>query len=211
MAGPSKKSKLPSLDGAFEQHRSAAGDGLGEAPQTGFEAAETDSEIGRKVLAKKAPKTATPGSRTPNSKANRPERAPRIDGTEGVEIMGPDQRLHDDGSMSLPAQRDLEALLARGRPFYVPDDQPEWVPHRPSRPEKSEGGIRFDLTSAFEPRGDQPTAIGELVGGIDQAERDQVLLGVTGSGKTYTMAQVISRTGRPALILAPNKTLAAQL
>ncbi|MCX8256500.1 MAG: excinuclease ABC subunit UvrB, partial [Beijerinckiaceae bacterium] len=65
--------------------------------------------------------------------------------------------------------------------------------------------------SEYEPKGDQPTAIAELVAGVEQHERDQVLLGVTGSGKTFTMAQVIARTNRPALILAPNKTLAAQL
>ena len=88
---------------------------------------------------------------------------------------------------------------------------PMFTPHRPARPEKSEGGIRFGLVSEFEPKGDQPTAIDELVAGVNQHERDQVLLGVTGSGKTFTMAQVIARTNRPALILAPNKTLAAQL
>ncbi|MEO1711060.1 MAG: excinuclease ABC subunit UvrB, partial [Pseudomonadota bacterium] len=88
---------------------------------------------------------------------------------------------------------------------------PAFRPHRPDRPEKSEGGVKFHLASKFEPRGDQPTAIQDLVEGVVQREHDQVLLGVTGSGKTYTMAQVISRTQRPALILAPNKTLAAQL
>jgi excinuclease ABC subunit B len=88
---------------------------------------------------------------------------------------------------------------------------PMFMPHRPERPEKSEGGIRFQLVSEFEPKGDQPTAIEELVNGVTQHERDQVLLGVTGSGKTFTMAQVIALTQRPALILAPNKTLAAQL
>jgi excinuclease ABC subunit B len=88
---------------------------------------------------------------------------------------------------------------------------PMFMPHRPERPEKSEGGIRFQLVSEFEPKGDQPTAIEELVKGVAARERDQVLLGVTGSGKTFTMAQVIARTQRPALILAPNKTLAAQL
>lgn len=69
----------------------------------------------------------------------------------------------------------------------------------------------FRLVSPFEPAGDQPAAIAELEKGLKAAERDQVLLGVTGSGKTFTMAQIIARTGRPALILAPNKTLAAQL
>jgi excinuclease ABC subunit B len=86
-----------------------------------------------------------------------------------------------------------------------------WKPHRPARPTKSEGGRRFKLVSEYEPAGDQPTAIRELVGGLAGTERDQVLLGVTGSGKTFTMAKVIEETQRPALILAPNKTLAAQL
>jgi excinuclease ABC subunit B len=86
-----------------------------------------------------------------------------------------------------------------------------FVPHKPARPEKSEGGKRFKVISELTPKGDQPTAIKELVAGINAAERDQVLLGVTGSGKTFTMAKVIEATQRPALILAPNKTLAAQL
>jgi len=86
-----------------------------------------------------------------------------------------------------------------------------WVPHRPARPDKSEGGKTFKLVSDYEPAGDQPTAIAELVAGLRQREHDQVLLGVTGSGKTFTMAKVIEQTQRPALILAPNKTLAAQL
>ncbi|MGB2440541.1 MAG: excinuclease ABC subunit UvrB, partial [Candidatus Puniceispirillaceae bacterium] len=69
----------------------------------------------------------------------------------------------------------------------------------------------YQLTSDFAPNGDQPNAITELTSGITDAERDQVLLGVTGSGKTFTIAHVIEQTKRPALILAPNKTLAAQL
>ena len=86
-----------------------------------------------------------------------------------------------------------------------------WTPHRPARPDKSEGGKKFKLVSDYQPAGDQPTAIAELVEGINNRDQDQVLLGVTGSGKTFTMAQVIEKTQRPALILAPNKTLAAQL
>lgn len=86
-----------------------------------------------------------------------------------------------------------------------------WTPHRPARPDKSEGGKKFKLVSDYQPAGDQPTAIKELVEGINNGDQDQVLLGVTGSGKTFTMAQVIAATQRPALILAPNKTLAAQL
>jgi excinuclease ABC subunit B len=69
----------------------------------------------------------------------------------------------------------------------------------------------FRLVSDFTPRGDQPRAIEELAAGVERGDRHQVLLGVTGSGKTFTMANVIARTGRPALVLAPNKTLAAQL
>ena len=70
---------------------------------------------------------------------------------------------------------------------------------------------QFRLVADFEPQGDQPRAIGQLVDGLDQGRRHQVLLGVTGSGKTFTMANVISRMNRPALVMAPNKTLAAQL
>ncbi|WP_283091188.1 excinuclease ABC subunit UvrB [Gluconobacter kondonii] len=70
---------------------------------------------------------------------------------------------------------------------------------------------RFVVKSDYEPAGDQPTAISELVKGVEGGERDQVLLGVTGSGKTFSMAKVIEATQKPTLILAPNKTLAAQL
>jgi excinuclease ABC subunit B len=69
----------------------------------------------------------------------------------------------------------------------------------------------FNLTTSYTPSGDQPQAIDELVAGIERGDKHQVLLGVTGSGKTFTVANVIARTGRPALVLAPNKTLAAQL
>ena len=69
----------------------------------------------------------------------------------------------------------------------------------------------FSLTSDFLPKGDQPKAINELVNGLKNNEKHQVLLGVTGSGKTFTMAKVIETTQKPTLIMAPNKTLAAQL
>ena len=88
----------------------------------------------------------------------------------------------------------------------------EWTPHRPDRRwEKLEGGIELKVDAPYEPAGDQRTAIPELVEGVQQGERDQVLLGATGTGKTFTMAKIIEATQRPALILAPNKTLAAQL
>ncbi|MFT3976758.1 MAG: excinuclease ABC subunit UvrB [Sphingomonas bacterium] len=92
-----------------------------------------------------------------------------------------------------------------------PETGESFVPHRPQRPEKVEGGKPFKLVSEYEPSGDQPTAIAELVEGALAGERDQVLLGVTGSGKTFTMAKVIEQLQRPALVLAPNKILAAQL
>ena len=76
---------------------------------------------------------------------------------------------------------------------------------------KLEGGKKFKIKSNFRPAGDQPEAIKRLVNGANKEEFNQVLLGVTGSGKTFTMAKVIEATNRPALILAPNKTLAAQL
>ncbi|MCC0080729.1 MAG: excinuclease ABC subunit UvrB [Rhodobacter sp.] len=79
------------------------------------------------------------------------------------------------------------------------------------RREKLEGGKRFVMSSPFQPAGDQPTAIAELAGGVREGERNQVLLGATGTGKTFTMAKIIEDTQRPAIILAPNKTLAAQL
>src|SRR5580693_5454398 len=71
--------------------------------------------------------------------------------------------------------------------------------------------MKFKLASDYEPRGDQPEAIAQLVRGIDAGDRHQVLLGVTGSGKTFTMAKVIEQANRPAIVLAHNKTLAAQL
>ncbi len=76
---------------------------------------------------------------------------------------------------------------------------------------KLEGGKKFKIVSDFKPAGDQPAAIKRLVDGANKQKFNQVLLGVTGSGKTFTMAKIIESTNRPALILAPNKTLAAQL
>ena len=81
----------------------------------------------------------------------------------------------------------------------------------PAERAETAGGAAFAIDSAFRPAGDQPEAIAKLVQGVRAGERDQVLLGVTGSGKTFTMTHVIQALGRPALILAPNKTLAAQL
>ncbi|WP_404801214.1 excinuclease ABC subunit UvrB [Acuticoccus sediminis] len=116
------------------------------------------------------------------------------------------EALPDSGATATVAA--LESLIQNGRPEFRAG---EWTPHRPPRPDKSEGGVPLDLVSEYEPKGDQPQAIAELVEGLKQEDKTQVLLGVTGSGKTYTMAKVIEEMQRPALVLAPNKTLAAQL
>jgi excinuclease ABC subunit B len=85
-----------------------------------------------------------------------------------------------------------------------------FIPARIERP-RTEGGRPFVLKSDYAPAGDQPAAIAQLVAEACAGERDQVLLGVTGSGKTFTMASVVAQLQRPALVLAPNKILAAQL
>ncbi|WP_120717660.1 excinuclease ABC subunit UvrB [Tsuneonella amylolytica] len=102
-----------------------------------------------------------------------------------------------------------ELVIRRG--LEEPDTSDKFVPHKPQRPEKSMGGKRFELVSEYTPSGDQPTAIAELTASACDGEQTQVLLGVTGSGKTFTMAKVIEELQRPALVLAPNKILAAQL
>jgi excinuclease ABC subunit B len=115
---------------------------------------------------------------------------------------------------------DRESPAATPKPFpsleavrAMPHNNSNAIAERPdvlTRP-KLEGGRRFTLSTPFQPEGDQPTAIAELTAGVLAGERNQVLLGATGTGKTFTMAKVIEQTQRPAIILAPNKTLAAQL
>lgn len=102
-----------------------------------------------------------------------------------------------------------ELVIRRG--LEEPDTSKDFTPHKPARPEKSMPGKRFELVSDYTPSGDQPTAIAELSSAAKVGEQTQTLLGVTGSGKTFTMAKVIEELQRPALILAPNKILAAQL
>ncbi|WP_353206869.1 excinuclease ABC subunit UvrB [Sphingorhabdus sp.] len=102
-----------------------------------------------------------------------------------------------------------ELIIRRG--LEEPDTVGTFTPHRPKRPSKLEGGRPFRIVSDYAPAGDQPTAIRELVETALTGEKNQVLLGVTGSGKTFTVAQVIEKLQRPALVLAPNKILAAQL
>ncbi|AVT83200.1 excinuclease ABC subunit UvrB [Rhodopseudomonas palustris] len=175
----------------YPQPPGASRGGLNEAPQANYGTAATiptlDPELARQL-----------GLPTEEDDAEALARPPR----SKMEALG------------VKATADaLESLIRDGRPEFKGEDGGVklWVPHRPPRPEKSEGGVRFVLKSDYQPRGDQPQAIKELVEGIDRSDRTQVLLGVTGSGKTYTMAKVIEATQRPAIILAPNKTLAAQL
>src|SRR5271169_3211073 len=172
------------------------------------------------------PKPAKPRSRPARAKAARPEVHPL--GEHLAALLNPAlvekpagfgeapqaafdaEGWHPRGLSGAPATiESLKVLLELGDPNLR--ERPPWTPHRPERPQKSEGGRRFRVVSEYEPEGDQPEAIRQLVEGISEHERDQVLLGVTGSGKTFTMAKIIEATQRPALILAPNKTLAAQL
>ncbi|MBL8566697.1 MAG: excinuclease ABC subunit UvrB [Hyphomicrobiaceae bacterium] len=169
--------------------------GFAEAPQTAF--AAEPAHYPASVAASTLPALRQAGPRPP-----RPG--------EGVGA-------YLDALLAKPAERSERARELLGtQPMMaahpiVSGDLPMFMPHRPERPDKSEGGVAFELASDYQPKGDQPTAIAELVGGIRENERNQVLLGVTGSGKTFTMANIIAETQRPALILAPNKTLAAQL
>ena len=112
---------------------------------------------------------------------------------------------------ALPASRPAVArkTAARGRPEFSAPCRGRRTGRRGRRNPKA--ACASSIKSDFEPKGDQPQAIEELVEGVKRHDRTQVLLGVTGSGKTFTMAKVIEATQRPALILAPNKTLAAQL
>src|SRR6195952_5685142 len=124
-------------------------------------------------------------------------------------VSGMDTSLENAGNAGTAVTATVEALSAlieSGNPLFK--DGKMWTPHRPARPDKSEGGIKIRMQSDYEPAGDQPTAIKELVAGIDSGERSQVLLGVTGSGQTFTLAKGIEGTQRPAPIPAPNKTLA---
>jgi excinuclease ABC subunit B len=150
-------------------------------------------------------------SSTPKGKAPAlPKKPVHTPGQSGVAEMAAAPFVHEPA-----ARRNAMPMFApvtgpRLTPEEAPGAPSDWVPHRPSRDGVKKGG-RFRLQTSYTPAGDQPAAIAELVAQAGEGDRDQVLLGVTGSGKTFTMAKVIEQTQRPALILAPNKTLAAQL
>jgi excinuclease ABC subunit B len=205
---------MPAPDNSFDRRadfanahraRASVARGFGEAPQQGY--------VGKTPV--------PPGELDPDL-ARALGIDERDDGGEAEDArnvitpdMGPAHlRLRRSGrgevgtTAGLASQQSLDKLLREGRPEFRGQ---LWTPHRPPRPEKSEGGRPLSIKSDFDPKGDQPQAIAELVEGVKRNDRTQVLLGVTGSGKTFTMAKVIEETQRPALILAPNKTLAAQL
>jgi excinuclease ABC subunit B len=205
---PADNSKDRRADFSAAHTARASTRGFAEAPQGDYDSGE------RTPLAGIDPELAQalgfgPGEGPPPSSALRAEPPPdQVRGRlspkrGGKRVLAPDFITGASATV-----RALEKLLREGRPEFA--GKP-WTPHRPARPEKSEGGHKLVIKSDFEPQGDQPQAIAELVKGVDAHERTQVLLGVTGSGKTFTMAKVIEATQRPALVLAPNKTLAAQL
>ncbi|MFD2053444.1 excinuclease ABC subunit UvrB [Mesorhizobium calcicola] len=173
------------------------GDG-GKSPKAAKKIPERSTSPGRTVRGTSMGGAATARERT----------AAGLNPVAGLDISLEDAETMAAGSVTATVAA-LSALIESGNPLHK--DGVLWTPHRPARPEKSEGGIAIKMVSDFEPAGDQPTAIKDLVEGVDNNDRTQVLLGVTGSGKTFTMAKVIEQTQRPALILAPNKTLAAQL
>ncbi|UCI09393.1 excinuclease ABC subunit UvrB [Mesorhizobium sp. B1-1-8] len=202
--------------------------GFSEAPQSEFSGAPLTGSISDwagqiEREAEKQPKAKAPKKIPERSSApGRTARGTSMGGAASAKeraaaglnpVPGLDISLEDAESVSssgvTATVAALSALIESGNPLHK--DGQLWTPHRPARPEKSEGGIAIKMVSDFEPAGDQPTAIKDLVEGVEQNDRTQVLLGVTGSGKTFTMAKVIEETQRPALILAPNKTLAAQL
>ena len=173
--------------------------GFGETPQsdyTGSPISGLDPQLAKEL----GLGDDTPATSAPPEKKDSKYRLPRAD-----------LPTQPGGFAGMASQQSLERLLRDGRPEFTAGDGKVWMPHRPARPQKSEGGRLFKIASDFEPKGDQPQAIKDLVEGVSRHDRTQVLLGVTGSGKTFTMAKVIEATQRPALILAPNKTLAAQL
>ena len=202
--------------------------GFGEAPQPAFEGAPLSGsvsgwadEIAREAEAtttarpsrKKVPERSSAPTRTARGTSMGGAASPKERVAAGLNaVAGLDIALEDVGTLSSSGVTATVAALSKLIEGGDPNLRNEaWVPHRPARPEKSEGGIELRMETPFKPSGDQPTAIADLVSGVKEHERTQVLLGVTGSGKTFTMAKVIEETQRPALILAPNKTLAAQL
>ncbi|MFD2236261.1 excinuclease ABC subunit UvrB [Aureimonas populi] len=234
MADTPRKSprRSPILD--FSDASESLNKGFSEAPQTGFEgpplagpvsgwaeeiaqAAEVEAErkadeqprpaARKKPAAPRSAKTAR-GTSMGTTSDPRTRAAAGLNPVAGMDVSLEDAAALPEGGVTATVEA-LTRLISEGNPLLKNGEI--WVPHRPERPAKSEGGQPFRIASDYTPKGDQPTAIEDLVSGIGDGDQTQVLLGVTGSGKTFTVANVIERTQRPALILAPNKTLAAQL
>ncbi|HEV7251793.1 MAG TPA: excinuclease ABC subunit UvrB [Mesorhizobium sp.] len=177
--------------------------------QGGEGAAQPRAQKSRKIPARSAEATRSARGTSMGGAASARERAAAgLNPVAGLDVSLEDAETLSPSGVTATVEA-LSRLIESGNPLHK--NGKIWTPHRPARPEKSEGGIQLVMKSDFQPAGDQPTAIKDLVEGVGEAERTQVLLGVTGSGKTFTMAKVIEETQRPALILAPNKTLAAQL
>jgi excinuclease ABC, B subunit len=185
---------------AAGKHRKKAG-ARDEGPEGGKPGR---APAGERTHTKTARGTSIGGSMSPRERA-----AAGLNAVAGLDISLEEAEKGLAVSANTATVQALADLIESGNPLFK--DGKLWTPHRPARPEKSEGGIPIRMASDLTPAGDQPQAIRDLVEGIEVNERNQVLLGVTGSGKTFTMAKVIEATQRPALILAPNKTLAAQL
>ena len=223
-AGSARKGPLTEFLDASE--RVDAPDGFDEAPQAAIEGLPLSGSISdwAREISEQAEKPAAKPKKKVAERSTAPTRSSR--GTSMGGAASPKERaaagLNPVAGLDI-ALEDVDTLASSGVTATVaalsklieggdPNLRDEkWVPHRPERPNKSEGGIALKMETEFKPSGDQPTAIRDLVAGVAEKERTQVLLGVTGSGKTFTMAKVIEETQRPALILAPNKTLAAQL
>ncbi len=224
------------LDASEPLRAGSHGRGFAEAPQAEFSGATLSGpisdwaeQISREAeregqAVEERPSKAKPSKKIPERSASptRTARGTSMGGAASARerasaglnpVAGLDISLEDAETISnsgvTATVKALTDLIESGNPLHK--NGVLWTPHRPERPEKSEGGIAIRMESDFQPSGDQPTAIKDLVEGIANEDRTQVLLGVTGSGKTFTMAKVIEETQRPALILAPNKTLAAQL
>ncbi|AYG66524.1 MULTISPECIES: excinuclease ABC subunit UvrB [unclassified Rhizobium] len=214
--------------------KSPAPTGFEEAPQAPFEGAPLSGSVADwvKQLEADAESSAVETQREIASKAGKHRKKVEIAASKSARgtsmggstdpktraaaglnpVSGMDTTLEEAANAGTAVTATVEALsklIESGNPLFK--DGKLWTPHRPARPAKSEGGIKIRMDSEYQPAGDQPTAIRDLVEGLDNGDRSQVLLGVTGSGKTFTMAKVIEATQRPAVILAPNKTLAAQL
>jgi len=226
-------SDMASSKDKYTQDSHDTADGFSEMPQAELSGApltgsiaDWAKEIGDEAAkpAAKASKSAKTPKKIPerSKEATRSGRGTSMGGAASAKeraaaglnpVAGLDISLEDaaglNASGATATVQALSDLIESGNPLFKNGQL--WTPHRPARPEKSEGGISIEMETPFEPSGDQPTAIRDLVEGLTNDDRTQVLLGVTGSGKTFTMAKVIQETQRPALILAPNKTLAAQL